>query len=188
MSRYRFTADKHTVIVGWDNPLETYFAQVWKGKPESAANVDPRFPELGPQPALWLGGERNQVMTVEELAEHLRPYATLPLPIEERLRRDLAQAVEPTPHQKYWAERTARPEHPDFLAQDHGTVWKFTPLTTQAKLFADELPLERWQWQGQGFVVDHRFGREFTQQLEQEGFRVARAPTPEPDCGPEPEF
>jgi hypothetical protein len=112
MSRYEFTTEGHTVVVGWDGPLETYFVQVWKGKPESAANVHRGFPELGPHPALWLGYERRQVQTVEELARHLKPHASLPPHIEQSLRQDLARASAPTELQGHFADLFARSTGP----------------------------------------------------------------------------
>jgi hypothetical protein len=94
MSRYHVKTNGYTIVLGWDNPLETYFAQVWKGEPESAENRHPDFPSLGPHPLLWLGTERHQVPTVEELMVKLRPYVELPPSVREQLKADVTRRDE----------------------------------------------------------------------------------------------
>lgn len=101
MARYQFTTKELTVIVGWDNPLQTFFAQVWKGEPESAAINHP-FPGIGPHPLLWLGTTRDDVPTVKDLAAGLKPHAEIPPDIVGRLREDFANRRPPTTAQEAW--------------------------------------------------------------------------------------
>lgn len=147
MSRYEFSTEGHTIVVGWDGALETYFAQVWKGKPESAENVHPAFPDADPQPRLWVGGNRNEVRTVEELARHLKPYAALPPHIEQSLRQDLAQATPPTPHQRFLGDLTARlaeinaaPRDRGALESAHGRVWDTRELQRDFEVLQFQAP------------------------------------------------
>ena len=60
MSRYKFKGrdPRHTIVIGWDNPLETFFAQVWDGEPGDDYGVE-----------LWIGCEIGEIEDVEELAE-----------------------------------------------------------------------------------------------------------------------
>ena len=48
MSRYTFTGNRSQlrIVVGWDRPLQTYFAQVWDGGELEAGNL-----------LLWAGAE-----------------------------------------------------------------------------------------------------------------------------------
>ena len=81
MSRHEFPArDQNlSVVVGWDNPLQTFFAQV--ARAEHADDEDGDDPML-----LWVGTEPREVVTVEELARHLAPFADLAMEIAEQLR------------------------------------------------------------------------------------------------------
>lgn len=68
MSRHTVPArnPKHTVVVGWDHPMQTFFAHV-------------KDPSLGEEKEmlLWLGGKLREVYEVEDLAKRLSFYATL---------------------------------------------------------------------------------------------------------------
>jgi hypothetical protein len=70
-----------TVVVGWDNPLSTFFAQVERAQDDD----DPRDPIL-----LWIGGGFGEVAQAEHLAGPLAPYAELTSEIVEQLRADRA--------------------------------------------------------------------------------------------------
>jgi hypothetical protein len=73
-------------------------------------------------------------------------------------------------------EAKVRPEDlepVDFLIEDCGTLWRFTPQSDQAKAFArNDLPLESWQWSKESVVVDHRPARRLADQLAREGWDV----------------
>ena len=70
-----------TVIVGWDNPLSTFFAQVERIQDD----LDPRDPIL-----LWIGSELGEVAQAEQLAGPLAPCAELTPEVVELLRADRA--------------------------------------------------------------------------------------------------
>jgi len=85
-----------TVVVGWDNPLSTFFAQVGRIQDDD----DPRDPIL-----LWIGGELGEVGHAEQLAGPLAPYAELTSEIVEQLRADRAADADCGPSV---LQRTAR--------------------------------------------------------------------------------
>jgi hypothetical protein len=76
-SRHRFITPLHTVIVGWDNPLQTFFAQVWTGHDENA---------WGDEPDLWVGCCLAEIPTVDELSHRLKAFAEVPAAVEALLR------------------------------------------------------------------------------------------------------
>jgi hypothetical protein len=83
MSRYDIpTRDPRlSAAVGWDNPLQSYFAQVLR--PETADDDDDNV-------LLWVGAAPREVITVEDLARHLAPFADLAPQVAEQLRADRA--------------------------------------------------------------------------------------------------
>jgi hypothetical protein len=85
-----------TVIVGWDNPLSTFFAQVERVQDDN----DPRDPIL-----LWIGSEVGEVVQAEQLAGPLAPYAKLTSELVEQLRADRAADAD---HGPSLLQRTAR--------------------------------------------------------------------------------
>jgi hypothetical protein len=84
MSRYEFRGrGPHVaIVVGWDTPLRTFFAQVWDERDED-----------GDEPLLWAGCRSGEVRTVEHLERLLSPYATIPPDVRELLTR---QSNQPT--------------------------------------------------------------------------------------------
>lgn len=44
----------------------------------------------------------------------------------------------------------------DVVVRCGGSVYHFTPLSAEAKIWADQNALESWQWQGGGFLVECR--------------------------------
>ncbi len=58
-----------TVACGWDNPLQTYFCTVLREPPLIEEDADPVV--------LWLGLDRREVRTPEEMAAPLGSYADL---------------------------------------------------------------------------------------------------------------
>ncbi len=79
MSRYSVDpyTSVHDVIVGWDEGFLTFFARV-----EPHANCETN--EL----LVWLGTERSQVKTVEQLANAVGDYAVIPVHILQALQHD----------------------------------------------------------------------------------------------------
>jgi hypothetical protein len=69
------------VIIGWDDPLETYFATVFDttvDEDNDAACV------------LWEGAALRALSTVDALQASLRAYATIPPPVRAQLHQDRA--------------------------------------------------------------------------------------------------
>jgi len=77
MSRYTIAAHPpyHHCVVGFDPPLGTFFAQVY------------RAPTARRQPRLvrWLGTEVHELPTLTALTAALAPYATVPDDLHQRL-------------------------------------------------------------------------------------------------------
>ena len=72
MSRHEIPAKdpRHKVIVGWDHPLLTYFAQVIDRAKEDAGE-DEKF-------VLWIGCSLREIYEVEDLERRMRRFADLP--------------------------------------------------------------------------------------------------------------
>jgi hypothetical protein len=109
MSRYRIPAQNPalTVIVGWDNPLVTFFAQVFDPSIEEDAEAD----------LLWIGTALQDLPTVAALQAQLAGWATIPPAIVDRLIRDQQAATPPTPlqrwaHQLFESVGETRPDRP----------------------------------------------------------------------------
>ena len=80
------------VIVGWDNPLVTFFAQVF----------DPSIEEDEEADLLWIGTAPQALPAVAALQAQLAGWAMIPADIMDRLTRDQQAATPPTPLQR-WA-------------------------------------------------------------------------------------
>jgi len=96
MSRYSLPAQQPglTVTVGWDNPLGTFFAQVF----------DPSIEEDADACLLWIGTAPEAIPTVAALQAQLTGWATIPPTIVDRLAREQQAATPPTPLQR-WAHQ-----------------------------------------------------------------------------------
>jgi hypothetical protein len=71
MSRHAIPAldPRHKVIVGWDHPLQTYFAQVIDRAAEGAGSDD--------KMVLWKGTRLRELYEIDQLAHVLRRHARL---------------------------------------------------------------------------------------------------------------
>jgi len=94
MSRYSIPAQdaRFTVVVGWDNPLATFFTQVF----------DPSIEDEDEACVLWLGTAPQAISTVAALQAQLAGWATIPAALVARLTREQQAATPPTPLQR-WA-------------------------------------------------------------------------------------
>ena len=94
MSRYSIPPQQPglTVTIGWDNPLGTFFAQVF----------DPSIEEDADACLLWIGTAPAAIPTVAALQAQLAGWATIPPDIVARLVREQQAATPPTPLQQ-WA-------------------------------------------------------------------------------------
>ena len=81
-----------TVVVGWDNPLATFFVEVF----------DPSIDDEDEAYILWIGTAPQAIPTVAALQAQLTGWATIPDAIVGRLTRDQQAATLPTPLQR-WA-------------------------------------------------------------------------------------
>ena len=90
-----------TVVVGWDNPMRTFFAQVDRRQQLD----DPRDPIL-----LWLGSSLGEVSRPEDLVAPLARYAELTGAHLETLRTDRAADLDrgPSPLQRAVPGHTRR--------------------------------------------------------------------------------
>lgn len=90
MSRHQIPATLPgvTVVVGWDNPMSTFFAQVTRIQDDD----DERDPV-----AFWIGGAQGDVPTAEALADWLAPYADIPAAMIAQLRADRAASADRGP-------------------------------------------------------------------------------------------
>ena len=80
MSRYEVPTrnEQYEVVVGWDPPLDTFFAHVF----------DHTHGHEDDDPVFEIGQRRGAVPTVSALGEALASYATLPLALQEQLGAD----------------------------------------------------------------------------------------------------
>ncbi|MDE1905785.1 MAG: hypothetical protein KGH75_04975 [Rhodospirillales bacterium] len=106
MSRYEFQGRdaRHTIAVGWDNPLQTYFAQV----SQPVEDEDEEDPII-----LWIGADRpGEILSVEDLASQLAPFADLAPELLAELRADRSEKINqpPTPAQQQAINFIRRPK------------------------------------------------------------------------------
>jgi hypothetical protein len=96
MSRYSVPAQDQTltVVVGWDNPFVTFFAQVF----------NPSIDEDAEACLLWIGTAPEGIPTVAALQAQLADWATIPPDIVDRLTRD-QQAATPLTALQQWAHQ-----------------------------------------------------------------------------------
>lgn len=90
-----------TVVVGWDNPFGTFFAQVDRAQDAD----DPRDPVL-----LWVGCAPGEILRAENLIAPLAPYAELTEAHLAKLRADRAADADraPSPLQRATLARLSR--------------------------------------------------------------------------------
>ena len=81
MSRYTIQSfdPRFEIVVGWDWPMRTYFAQVLDNKnPEDDEN----------RPRVWIGTSFDEIQTPEELRAPIATYGNIPDDIIQALRDD----------------------------------------------------------------------------------------------------
>ena len=87
MSRYEIptTHPGMTCIVGWDPPLGTFFAQVYRRKrPQHPASL-----------VHWIGTDLHEIPTVEAFTVAIAAYVTVPEEIQQQLARDGRAGFQP---------------------------------------------------------------------------------------------
>lgn len=100
MSRYNLPSknEKFKVVVGYDSPLQTFFAQVIDIEKEKNDDEDYMIFQVGSDP------KEPLVRTVEELKNKIEDYASIPLYMEQNLKEDLIDSPPPSPLQKMIAK------------------------------------------------------------------------------------
>lgn len=88
---YRGKESYWRIIVGWDNPLETFFAQVWDEREDQ---------DECPLVTFWVGGQTAEVSTIEELESLLAPFGEIPKECKVLLEESESQRTCPTDLQK----------------------------------------------------------------------------------------
>lgn len=103
MSRYRIPvkdtvkdAEKISVHVGWDNPLQTFFATVLMPDPNDE-DKDLILLSRGVYP--------DEITTVSEIATLISPWADMPPATTRRMEQDKAERTPPTSFQKMISDR-----------------------------------------------------------------------------------
>ena len=93
MSRYAIPAahPPYAVIVGWDDPLETYFAHVF----DTTMDADDNAAWV-----LWEGAALRAIPTVDALQNRLQAYATIPPEVVAQLHQDSANPRPRSPLQE----------------------------------------------------------------------------------------
>ena len=81
------------IVVGWDNPLETFFAQVWD---ERRCSDD-----YGVELVLCVGTFVCEVASIEELEYALAPFGELSEEHKAALEESYARRTPPTPAQLF---------------------------------------------------------------------------------------
>lgn len=84
------TAMNLTVIVGWDNPLQTFFATVEKPSTDDPDEEDEDLILFN------IGMRPHQVATPQALADYLKEWATITPDILEKLALDKSSSDQPT--------------------------------------------------------------------------------------------
>lgn len=104
MSRHEIAArdPNHIVTVGWDNPMQTFFAQVERQQDDD----DPRDPIL-----FWLGTGEAECITPYDLVAPLAPYAVLDAETIRELNIDRFACLDrrPTPLQRFMRSHLPHP-------------------------------------------------------------------------------
>ncbi len=95
MSRYNIPArtPQYSVAVGWDNPMQTFFALV--------SDLNEMIEDESY--IVWLGGTPGEVTNIEKVEEAIQPYADLPPDVKNNMLRDYEARTEPTPLQRLGA-------------------------------------------------------------------------------------
>jgi hypothetical protein len=90
MSRYVYKGKEgYEIVVGWDNPLQTFHAEIRGGRERSECTQT------------WLGTYPEEIQTLEALAARVEPYGEIPPQIMAKVRDDYEQRTSPTPLQLF---------------------------------------------------------------------------------------
>jgi|SRR5215216_5070350 hypothetical protein len=85
---------KYLTIYGYDNPLETFYLQVYETAAERVTESEGRL-------IAWLGTLTGELPTIETLIQAAAHYVVIPQPIIKKLETDQQTASGPTPLQRW---------------------------------------------------------------------------------------
>ncbi len=107
MSRYNLRTNDPaiTAVIGWDPPLQTFFAQVER--------VNPDDEDDDGEMLVWEGTKFNQHSHLGFILPKLKPYCTVPQGMLDRLARDQASSTTPSPLQREMTDRFAQSKPPE---------------------------------------------------------------------------
>lgn len=90
MTRYKIPAitSNHEVVVGWDNPLRTLFAQVQDLVLEEQAELDDEIDPI----ILWIGTQYDEHQNLEHFQAAIASFAQIPDDVIQQLQKDMAEA------------------------------------------------------------------------------------------------
>jgi hypothetical protein len=104
MPQYTFRGKEEYIgiVVGWDNPLETFFVQVWDERSRSQLELDDEE-EVYDEGVLclWAGTWQGEIPDLDSLVQLVEPHGQIPDEILERLRMDFESRRPPAPLQRY---------------------------------------------------------------------------------------
>jgi hypothetical protein len=102
MSRYLIPAiqAKHRIVVGWDSPLASFFAEVTDLTIEAAIERGECSEEDIDSTILWVGTMLGEIPILEQLQDTIAPFAILSIDIMEQLQSDSDQPWVPSPMQQ----------------------------------------------------------------------------------------
>lgn len=108
MSRYVIKHDEHhEVVVGWDNPLQTFFAQVYDLK---ATEDD--LGEGDEVMLVWVGTQPRQITDIDKLREFVYNFAVIESDVRQKLESDQLNAIPPTPLQQHFIKLMENTDEP----------------------------------------------------------------------------
>jgi hypothetical protein len=102
MSRYLIPAihTEHRIVVGWDSPLASFFAEVTDLNVGAAIVRGECSEEEVDATILWVGTTLGELPTLEQLQTAIAPFAILSTDIVEQLQSDHDQPWVPSPMQQ----------------------------------------------------------------------------------------
>lgn len=71
-------------VVGWDRPLQTFFAQVFFATDDESEEGEAR---------IWVGTEPGELLTAEAVIAIVAPYAVVPADLPDRLTADMQATI-----------------------------------------------------------------------------------------------
>ena len=91
-----------TVVVGWDNPMRTFFALVCQEPPDDRPDDDPKT-------LVWVGTDYDEIKTLEPIIEAVAPWADISQETQQKLLADQKEGATYQPSAiQSWVEELAQ--------------------------------------------------------------------------------